>query len=146
MMKLLSETYIKQADAAMHKAALKLAAKILIEEPDRVEVDNIGNILCNGAVTVDGTWQRHGHCSKICVVFIISISTGEVLDYVVKSLFCHQCSFHQKNLQTNAYNLWYEEHRDNCCINHSGSSDSMEKEGAKEIFLRSIDKYNLKYW
>ena len=85
MMKLLSETFINQPDAAMHKAASKLAAKILMEQQDRVDVDNNGNMLYNVAMTVDGTWQRRGHCSKIGVVFIISISTGEVLDYAVKS-------------------------------------------------------------
>ena len=30
-------------------------------------------------------------------------------------------------------------------MNYKGSSGSMEKEGAVEMFLRSIDKYNLKY-
>ena len=37
--------------------------------------------------------------------------------------------------------------RDNATyqINYSGSSDSMEKAGATEIFLRSIDSRGLKY-
>ena len=32
-----------------------------------------------------------------------------------------------------------------CEIDHKGSLDSMEKEGAIEMFLCSIDKHNLKY-
>ena len=28
------------------------------------------------------------------VVFVISIDTGEVLDYDVRSLFCHECTSH----------------------------------------------------
>ena len=48
------------------------------------------------AVTVDDTWQRLGNCSKIGVVFVISVITGEVIDYVVKSLVCHECVYHQR--------------------------------------------------
>ena len=40
---------------------------------------------------------------------------------------------------------WQSEHKKKCCIVHIGSSGSMEKEGAIEIFLRSIEKRNLKY-
>ena len=43
------------------------------------------------AVTVDGIWQKRGHTSKIGVIFIISVLTGEVLDFLVKSLVCHEC-------------------------------------------------------
>ena len=38
---------------------------------------------------VDGTWQKRGHTSKIGVVFVICVQTGEVLDYSVKCLVCH---------------------------------------------------------
>ena len=31
------------------------------------------------------------HCSKNGVVFVISVKTGEVLDFVVKSMTCHEC-------------------------------------------------------
>ncbi len=33
------------------------------------------------ADTVDGTWQKRGHTSKIGVVFPMSVRTEEVLDY-----------------------------------------------------------------
>ena len=39
------------------------------------------------AASVDGTWQKRGHNSKIGVVFILSVDTGEVLDVIVKCLF-----------------------------------------------------------
>jgi len=32
------------------------------------------------AVTVDGTWQKRGHSSKIGVVFVISMAAGEILE------------------------------------------------------------------
>ena len=40
---------------------------------------------------------------------------------------------------------WLNNHKDKCSINHTGSSDSMETQGAKEIFLRSVSTRNLKY-
>ena len=33
----------------------------------------------------------------------------------------------------------------NCDVNHEGSSEKMEKQGAVDIFLRSIEKRRLKY-
>ena len=38
------------------------------------------------------------------------------------------------------YINWWELHKPSCLINHSGSSNSIESEGACEIFLRSIEK------
>lgn len=43
------------------------------------------------AVSVDGTWQKQGHSSKIGVVFVIAIKTGEILDCEMKSLLCFEC-------------------------------------------------------
>ena len=98
------------------------------------------------SVTVGGTWQKRGHSSKIGIVFVISARTGEVLDYVVKSLVCHTCMKHQQDDKTSKdYINWWELHKPSCLINHSGSSDGMESEGACEIFLRSIEKNSLKY-
>lgn len=98
------------------------------------------------AVTVDGTWQRRGHASKIGVVFVISVRTGEVLDYVVKSLMCHTCMKHkQEDKNTNEYKEWFKKHQDICLVNHKGTSDSMESDGACEIFVRSVEGRSLKY-
>ena len=53
------------------------------DQPDTIE-----NALC-AAVTVDGTRQkRYGFNSLLGVVFIISVDTGEVLDYEVKCKCC----------------------------------------------------------
>ena len=45
----------------------------MLELPDK-------KIAADVAVSVDGTWQKRGHNSRIVVVFILSIGTGEVLD------------------------------------------------------------------
>jgi len=43
------------------------------------------------------------------------------------------------------FEKWYATHADDCQVNYQESSDLMETVGAKEIFLRSIKKHNLKY-
>ena len=48
----------------------------MLELPDKKFVGDV-------AVSVDGT-------------FILSIDAGEVLDYVIKCLVCHECSTHSK--------------------------------------------------
>ena len=93
------------------------------------------------SVSVDGSWQkRYGFNSLLGMVFLISIDTGCVLDYVVKSVFCHEC---KKN--PNATESWKTQHKNKCMINHEGSSGAMEKEGAITMFTRSIDKHNMRY-
>ena len=45
----------------------------------------------------------------------------------------------------NATKEWKEYHASVCAINHFGSSGSMEKNGAVEMFLRSVEKHKFKY-
>ena len=116
------------------------------ETPDKTSVDENGVVLADVAVTQDGTWQKRGHTSKNGVVFVISVRTGEVLDYTVKTLFCKACSSHEMDdKESDEYKKWFENHKDICTINHEGSSDLMETSGATEIFLRSIPTRNLRY-
>ena len=120
----------------------KESAKKLIQQQYG---ENITGKIANVKVSVDGSWQRRGHCSKIGVVFIISIDTGEVLDFEVKNLYCHQCSVNKNNNAKENFDKWYEGHKNNCTVNHQGSSGAMETEATFEMFLRSIDKNNLRY-
>ena len=46
---------------------------------------------------IDGTWQkRYGFNSLLGVVFIISVDTGEVLDYEIKCKHCFECRSRSK--------------------------------------------------
>ena len=93
------------------------------------------------AVSIDGTWQkRYGHNSLLGATFVISIYNGCVLDYSIK---CKTCTVCKKN--PNPSEEWKKSHEPFCQINHRGSSGSMERDGALQMFLRSIDKNNLKY-
>ena len=40
---------------------------------------------------------------------------------------------------------WWQEHKDPCDINYSGSSSDMEVEGVNRIWLRSVEKLKLMY-
>ena len=75
----------------MREATDRLKYIILEEEPKNIECDKDGNMIAHVAATVDGTWQKRGYSSKIGVVVVISVRTGEELDYIVKCLVCHTC-------------------------------------------------------
>ena len=49
----------------------------------------------------------------------------------------------QKNSEK--YQTWYNQHENECSVNHLKSSESMEKEAAIEMFLRLVEKGGLKY-
>lgn len=103
-------------------------------EPDIGQVVDV-------AISVDGSWRkRYGHNSLNGIVFVISIDTGCVLDYVVKTKFCHACKSNP-----NATEEWKKSHQDVCCINHTRSSGMMEVEGSIEMFLQSVQKHKLRY-
>ena len=75
----------------MTEAAKRLHKKVLEEEPEICEVDQNEGMFPNVAVTVNGTWQKLGHSSNMGVVSVISVLTGELLDFEVRSLLCHGC-------------------------------------------------------
>ncbi|GBM31368.1 hypothetical protein AVEN_99591-1 [Araneus ventricosus] len=74
-------------------------------------------------VSVDGTWQKRGHTSIIGCVSAISVDAGKVLDVEVISKMCRIC-----NSSSN---------RAHDCVNHFGSSGSMEAVGVYRMFERS---------
>ena len=50
--------------------------------------------------------------SRIGVIFVISVATGEILDYCVKSLLCHACKAHCKDdRNSDEHKKWKEEHQ-----------------------------------
>lgn len=137
---------ISNAEKLMCDAAERLKHITEKEHPENIHILEDGHVVANVSVSVDGTWQKRGHSSKMGVVFVISVRTGEILDYVVKSLVCQECTAHQNwDKDGDDYLEWKEEHKEHCQINHVGSSESMETNGAVEIFLRSIDKRGLRY-
>ena len=86
------------AEEIMKEAAKRLYKKVLEEEPEICEVDQKGRMFPNVAVTVNGTWQKWGHSSKMGVVSVISVLTGELVDFQVRSLICHGCQQKSTNI------------------------------------------------
>ena len=78
-LKKIEQASIKNAEEIMQGVAKQLWEKIAKEQPDNIEDENDVEI-AKVAVTVDGTWQKRGHSSKIGVVFVMSVDTGEILD------------------------------------------------------------------
>ena len=97
-------------------------------------------------VTVDGTWQKRGHTSLFGIVVAIAWKTGQVLDIEVLSKHCPACSKKSGwDAESEEYKEWFEEHKDTCQCNHTGSSNAMEIEGVKKIWLRSVADLKLRY-
>ena len=71
----------------MKSAGLRLR-KVLQKDDQNVADETVLDI----AVSFDGTWAKRRHMSLFGMVFVISVDTGEVLDYHVLSKFCESCS------------------------------------------------------
>ena len=135
---------VEHARTQMQDAAGRLSDLTKNKHPNSIEDEN-GTEVAKVAVTVDGTWQKRGHSSKIGVVFVISVATGEILDYEVKSLVCYECRAREHmDRDSEEYKAWKASHT-NCHINHSTSSEDMEASAAVEMFGRSVEKLHLKY-
>ena len=53
----------------------------------------------DAAVSFDGTWAKRGFTSLPGVVFLLSVDTGEVLDYHVLSKSCQRCALKKNSCQ-----------------------------------------------
>ena len=144
-MKKVEKIAINNAETLMCEATERLSQLAYREdEESAVEID--GHSVTKVAVSIDGTWQKRGHSSRIGVLFVISVMTREILDYEVKSLICKECSSHEHCDKESAdYLAWKESHRRDCEVNHVGSFKDMESSEAIAIFSRSIEKRKLIY-
>ena len=88
------------AEQTMKEAADRLVDIVKSETPDVIENLPDGNIVTNVSVTVDCTWQQRGHGSNIGVIFLISVWTCEILDYIVKTYYYLECTSLEKVCRT----------------------------------------------
>ncbi|CAB3995288.1 Hypothetical predicted protein [Paramuricea clavata] len=123
------------AEEVMKDAAKMLFGKVMSECPDDIEEDGEDLIA-----------HKRGHSSKIGVIFLISVATGEILNYEEKSLFCHECKAHNNQYHEGKEFQERKKAREpKCEVNHVGSSEEMEAVSAVDIFSRSIATRKLKY-
>ena len=136
----------KVAENSMAQAAFRLKSILKVKEEACKNLD-VEEDVFPIAVSVDGTWQkRYGHSSLHGVVFVMAVETGEVLDYEVKSKVCFECKARAKwDKESEKFKSWFDKHKNKCLINHTLSSEAMEKEAAITIFKRSVEKHKLKY-
>ncbi|GFV73610.1 uncharacterized protein TNCV_1269901 [Trichonephila clavipes] len=98
------------------------------------------------SVSFDGSWLTRGHTSLIGIACVIDILTGYVIDFEVMCKVCRNCSVAKRELGESSaeYDIWFEGHRKDCDINHSGSSTSMEMEAAL-IFWERFQEMRFRY-
>ena len=96
-------------------------------------------------VTCDGTWSKRGYTATHGVVVVISWETGQVLDFQIQTKRCKVCSLNKLDEDSVEFAKWWEEHQEDCELNHEGSSPAMEKAGAIEIWKRSEETRHLRY-
>ena len=66
----------KHANSQMEDAAKRLFELVKKKQPENIVIEN-GVEIAEISVTVDGTWQKRGHSSKIGVVFVLFVLIGE---------------------------------------------------------------------
>jgi len=106
------------------------------------EAGNANNQLC---VSGDGSWAKRGFSSLLGIVSLIGKYTDKILNVIVKSSFCYQCSKWAGKHHTLEYEAFFNEHEDECQANHDGSAGKMEVDAIKEMFERSEDLHDAKY-
>ena len=102
----------------------------------------------NTTVSFDSSWKTRGYYSNLGFGSAISASTKKILDYELLNRICEKCvrwSAERRDKDPEVYQKWYDTHKDNCRINHTGSSQSMEPAAAKRIWSRSVKKRKLCY-
>ena len=100
------------------------------------------------SVSCDATWARRGFSSLHGVVIVISLDTGQVLDYEVLSRKCSTCqrkALQNPNVESQEFQEWFENHLPDCQANFDGSAPSMEAAGAEIIWNHSLQKHNCRY-
>ena len=133
------ETALYDAHASVIKEELaknRSEARLLaVEEQDIDDDDEKTPIPI--AISFDGTWAKRGFTSNHGMGFVLSASTGNVLDYAVVSKICSQCQQNKSRMTKEEFDLWFQNH--DCKGNFAGSSPSMETACAKAIWSKSLD-------
>ena len=139
------EAQQSEAQAELTKAGKKLHDVLVQESDNELATEDVLDV----TVSFDGTWAKRGFTSLFGVFFVMSVDTGEVLDYHVLSKSCQQCllkkSLFKHDLEK--FEEWKVDHVNNgdCHVNFEGSSPAMEAEAAVVLWQRSIEKHKMRY-
>ena len=122
-----------------------VADNSMLQAVHEIKGDDNDDLVCNIAVSCNGTWQNRGYSSLNGVVSLISVETEKVIDYSVLAKKCAQCTAWESRRGTEDFDNFMSFHIEECLINHQGSAGAMESKGIVECFGSSLDKYNLRY-
>ena len=139
----IQDATIKCVNSNMQEAANELRKKIMDKNPEMNE-DSIKDI----TVSFDGTWSKRGFTANFGIGFVIAAETGKVIDFVTLSKACEICKQGNKlQKDKQKYEQWKREHEASgkCQKNFTGSSSAMEKQAAKMLWSRSIEKHKFRY-
>lgn len=130
---------ILQSTKVVGEECMRLAAN------EAVEANSDNEVPTDISVSCDTTWMKRGHTSLYGVSTVISVDTGRVLDFEIKSKYCQTCVCRRKLHNVAKEREWQEQHRENCSKNYTGSSGGMEACAMKDIFGRSVAKHGVRY-
>ena len=127
------------------KAAELVAQETMIDASNELREGTHADEIKDVAVSCDGTWQKRGFQSLNGVFVAISVDNGKILDVEAMNRYCKACCLKEplKKTDPDTYANWKLSHI--CKHNYEGSAGSMETEGAKRVFQRSIEKHKLRY-
>ena len=131
----------------LHEAAktvFDILCKKAVEEEKEKNEEN-GRPASSLKVSGDGSWKKRGFSSLFGVTTLIGYYSGKVIDIVVKGSYCQACTYWENKKDNDDYELWLEDHADECSINHHGSAGKMEVLSMVEMFSKSEDKFGVKY-
>jgi len=92
----------------------------------------------NLSISGDSSWKKRGFLSLFGVTTLITYHTGKVIDLIVKNSYCQTCLYFKNNFN----DVEYETHKENCHINHKGSSGKMEVDAMLEMFHKNYMELN----
>lgn len=134
------DQYVETILAASNLTCTASMRQAVAEEIDSSEAPD--KLVVSG----DGSWRRRGFSSLYGIVTLMGNESGKVLDVVVKSSYCQACkNWGNRDRESAEYQEWEVNHARDCKRNHHGSAGKMEPDGLIEMFVRSVDKYGVKY-
>lgn len=145
------DKYVKQlaAEKAVQKENVLEKSREIVREAHRNLDSTSAEEIIDICVSFDGSWQKRGHTSYYCIGSVIDMLTGLVIDYVVLSKYCQECTKTAADLGKNSaeFFIWYEGHKSSgsCQKNYEGSSGSMEVQAADILWRRSIELCKMRY-
>jgi len=132
--------HLYSASKLMFESVCKKAVKE--EQEKNVKNEQTANCF---KVSGDGSWKKRGFTSLFGVTTLIAYYSGKVVDLIVKSAYCHTCALNKNTLDNDQFEEWYEDHKESCSSNHNGSAGKMEVDSIVEMFVRSVEKFGVKY-